>query len=82
MCVAGLKLQARVVEITGQGAGIELTDVSTSYPRIISDILIEEHLALKSSSPCKDFTSTRPVDKHDPQTDALGLQGNFFKPLI
>ncbi|XP_077635699.1 tudor domain-containing protein 1 isoform X1 [Crocuta crocuta] len=75
MCVAGLKLQARVVEITGQGAGIELTDVSTSYPRIISDILIEEHLALKSSSPCKDLTSTRPVNKHDPQTDALGLQG-------
>uniref|UniRef100_A0A8C9JRW5 Tudor domain-containing protein 1 n=1 Tax=Panthera tigris altaica TaxID=74533 RepID=A0A8C9JRW5_PANTA len=74
MCVAGIKLQARVVEITGQGVGIELTDVSTSYPRIISDVLIEEHLVLKSSSPCKGLRSNRPVNKHDLQIDALGLQ--------
>ncbi|XP_025774017.1 tudor domain-containing protein 1 [Puma concolor] len=74
MCVAGIKLQARVVEITGQGVGIELTDVSTSYPRIISDVLIEEHLVLKTSSPCKGLRSNRPVNKHDLQIDALGLQ--------
>uniref|UniRef100_A0A673TBV7 Tudor domain-containing protein 1 n=1 Tax=Suricata suricatta TaxID=37032 RepID=A0A673TBV7_SURSU len=74
MCVAGVKLQARVVEITGQGAGVELTDLSTSCPRIISDILIEEHVVLKSSSPCKDLTSDRPVNKHEPQIDAPGLQ--------
>lgn len=82
MCVAGIKLQARVVEITGQGVGIELTDLSTSYPRIISDVLIDEHLVLKTSSPRKDLTSNRPVSRRDLQVDVLGLQGNMFKPLI
>uniref|UniRef100_A0A452QZ56 Tudor domain-containing protein 1 n=1 Tax=Ursus americanus TaxID=9643 RepID=A0A452QZ56_URSAM len=74
MCVAGIKLQARVVEITGQGVGIELTDLSTSYPRIISDVLIDEHLVLKTSSPRKDLTSNRPVSRRDLQVDVLGLQ--------
>uniref|UniRef100_G1M9K2 Tudor domain-containing protein 1 n=1 Tax=Ailuropoda melanoleuca TaxID=9646 RepID=G1M9K2_AILME len=74
MCVAGIKLQARVVEITGQGVGIELTDLSTSYPRIISDVLIDEHLVLKTSSPRKDLTYNRPVSKRDLQVDVLGLQ--------
>ncbi|XP_004412856.1 PREDICTED: tudor domain-containing protein 1 isoform X2 [Odobenus rosmarus divergens] len=74
MCVAGIKLQARVVEITGQGVGIELTDLSTSYPRIISDVLIDEHLVLKTSSPRRDLTNNRPVSKRDLQVDVLGLQ--------
>nr|XP_045735173.1 tudor domain-containing protein 1 [Mirounga angustirostris] len=74
MCVAGIKLQARVVEVTGQGVGIELIDLSTSYPRIISDVLIDEHLVLKTSSPRKDLTNNRPVSKRDLQVDVLGLQ--------
>ncbi|XP_006162823.1 tudor domain-containing protein 1 [Tupaia chinensis] len=72
-CVVGIKLQARVAEITENGVGIELTDLSTSYPRIISDVLNEEHLVLKADSPYKDLLN-RPVNKHDPQTDAHGLQ--------
>ncbi|XP_044092605.1 tudor domain-containing protein 1 [Neovison vison] len=73
-CIAGIKLQARVVEITGQGVGIELTDLSTSYPRIISDVLIDEHLVLKTSSPLRDLTNNRAISKCDLQVDILGLQ--------
>ncbi|CAK7300068.1 Tudor domain-containing protein 1 [Vulpes lagopus] len=72
-CVAGIKLQARVVEITGQGLGIELTDLSTSYPRIINDVLIDEYLVLRTSSPHKDLTNNRSVGKHNLQVD-VGLQ--------
>uniref|UniRef100_M3XSB9 Tudor domain containing 1 n=1 Tax=Mustela putorius furo TaxID=9669 RepID=M3XSB9_MUSPF len=73
-CIAGIKLQARVVEITGQGVGIELTDLSTSYPRIISDVLIDEHLVLKTSSPLRDLTNNRAISKCDLQVDILGFQ--------
>nr|XP_036866993.1 tudor domain-containing protein 1 [Manis javanica] len=74
MCVTGIKLQARVVEITENGVGVELTDLSTSYPRIISDVLIDEHLVLRASSPCKDLVNNRPVNKHDLQIDTPGHQ--------
>ncbi|XP_061049067.1 tudor domain-containing protein 1 [Eubalaena glacialis] len=76
-CVTGIKLQARVVEITENGVGIELTDLSTSYPRIITDVLIEEHLVLKASSPCKDLVTNSPVNKHGLQIDAPWLQATF-----
>lgn len=82
MCVAGIKLQARVVEISENGVGLELTDLSTCYPRIISDILIEEHLVVKASSPQKDCATNRPVNKHDLQIETPGHQGNIFKPFI
>ncbi|XP_054937754.1 tudor domain-containing protein 1 isoform X2 [Physeter macrocephalus] len=74
MCVTGIKLQARVVEITENGVGIELTDLSTCYPRIIADVLIDEHLVLKASSPCKDLVKNSPVNKHGLQIDAPWLQ--------
>ncbi|XP_077655108.1 tudor domain-containing protein 1 isoform X6 [Urocitellus parryii] len=74
MCVAGIKLQARVVEITENGVGVELTDLSTSYPRIISDVLINEHLVLKAGSPHKDVPNNRPVNKRNHQIDTQGLQ--------
>ncbi|XP_037660722.1 tudor domain-containing protein 1 [Choloepus didactylus] len=74
MCVAGIKLQARVVDITENGVGIELTDLSTSYPKIISDVLIDEQLILKASSPHKDLQNNRPVNKRDLQIDTQGLQ--------
>lgn len=57
-------------------------DLSTSYPRIITDVLIEEHLVLKASSPCKDLVKNSPVNKHGLQIDAPWLQGNIFKLLF
>ncbi|XP_036293897.1 tudor domain-containing protein 1 [Pipistrellus kuhlii] len=74
MCVAGIKLQARVVEISENGVGLELTDLSTCYPRIISDILIDEQLVAKASSPQKDCTAHRPVNKRDLQIETPGQQ--------
>ncbi|XP_062957676.1 tudor domain-containing protein 1 [Cynocephalus volans] len=72
-CVAGTKLQARVDEITENGVGIELTDISTSYPQIISDVLINEHLVLKAGSPHKDLPNNRLFNKHDLQIDTQEL---------
>ncbi|XP_076982207.1 tudor domain-containing protein 1 [Tamandua tetradactyla] len=74
MCVAGVKLQARVVDITENGVGIELTDLSTSYPRIISDVLIDEHLVLNVCSPFKGLQNNRPVNKCDLHIDTQELQ--------
>ncbi|XP_007939803.2 tudor domain-containing protein 1 [Orycteropus afer afer] len=74
MCVTGTKLQARVVEITEEGVGIELTDLSTSYPRIISDVLIGEALVSAGASPAKDVPSSRPVNKCGPHIDVQGPQ--------
>nr|XP_021486660.1 tudor domain-containing protein 1 [Meriones unguiculatus] len=72
-CVAGLKLQARVVEITEKGVGVELTDLSTPYPRIISDVLITEQLVLRCSSPQKNTAIGRAAGRHS-QMDSQGLQ--------
>ncbi|XP_012788984.2 tudor domain-containing protein 1 [Sorex araneus] len=69
MSVAGVKLQARVVEVNENGTGIELTDLSTAYPRIISDILIEEHLVLQTSPPHKSLLNNRPVNTQELQVD-------------
>ncbi|XP_062987641.1 tudor domain-containing protein 1 [Elgaria multicarinata webbii] len=44
---AGKKLQAKVVSLTANGAEVELIDNSTSSPIMISEILINEHLAFK-----------------------------------
>ncbi|XP_019515638.1 PREDICTED: tudor domain-containing protein 1 [Hipposideros armiger] len=74
MCVAGIQLQARVVEITEKGVGIELTNLSTSYPRIISDVLIDEHLVVKASAPWKALAKNRLANKWDLQIDAPDCQ--------
>ncbi|XP_036919714.1 tudor domain-containing protein 1 [Sturnira hondurensis] len=71
MCVAGVRLQAHVFEVTDSGVGVELSDLSTCYPRIISDVLIEEHLVLKACSQ-KDFSENRPVNKHNLPIDNPG----------
>lgn len=73
--VAGVKLQARVVEFREHGMGIELTDLSTSYPRIISDILIEENLVLQTSSPHKTLPSSQPTNKQEFHVDFSMRQG-------
>nr|XP_039321148.1 tudor domain-containing protein 1 isoform X2 [Saimiri boliviensis boliviensis] len=80
-CVTGIKLQARVVEVTENGTGIELTDLSTSYPLIISDVLIGEHLALQSVLPRKDLPNDRLVNKHELQVHAQGLQADQWKTI-
>ncbi|XP_059112185.1 tudor domain-containing protein 1 isoform X7 [Peromyscus eremicus] len=72
-CVVGLKLQARVVEITEKGVGVELTDLSTPYPKIISDVLITEHLVSKCGSPQKDSSICRLANEHN-QMDTQGVQ--------
>uniref|UniRef100_D4A3N0 Tudor domain containing 1 n=1 Tax=Rattus norvegicus TaxID=10116 RepID=D4A3N0_RAT len=74
-CVVGLKLQARVVEITENGVGVELTDLSTPYPKIISDVLITEHLVLRCGSPQKDELMSRPANKHN-QIDSQSVQAS------
>nr|XP_034370782.1 tudor domain-containing protein 1 isoform X2 [Arvicanthis niloticus] len=79
-CVAGLKLQARVVEITENGVGVELTDLSTPYPKIISDVLITENLVLRCGSPQKDALMSRPADKHD-QMDSQRVQAEQWKTI-
>ncbi|XP_069844164.1 tudor domain-containing protein 1 isoform X3 [Dipodomys merriami] len=76
MCVRGTKLQARVVEMTEKGVGVELTDLSTSYPKIISDILTSEHLVLKCGSPHTYLRNRRLVNKYNHQTDTKELQDN------
>ncbi|KAL6058413.1 hypothetical protein STEG23_008132, partial [Scotinomys teguina] len=73
-CVVGLKLQARLVEITEKGVGVELTDLSTPYPKIISDVLITEHLVLKCGSPQKDSSTCRLANEHN-QEDTQRVQG-------
>ncbi|XP_066475827.1 tudor domain-containing protein 1 isoform X2 [Tiliqua scincoides] len=47
MKTAGKKLQAQVVSLTLDGAEVELIDNSTGSPVMISEILINEHMALK-----------------------------------
>ncbi|XP_075791548.1 tudor domain-containing protein 1 isoform X4 [Pelodiscus sinensis] len=63
MCTAGIKLQARAVCFNKSGAGIELIDNSTDCPRIISEILISEKLALKEGLPSKDGLPNTSAEK-------------------
>ncbi|XP_053524638.1 tudor domain-containing protein 1 [Artibeus jamaicensis] len=72
-CVTGARLQAHVFEVTDSGAGVELSDLSTRYPRIISDVLIEEHLVLRASLR-KDFLEHRPINKLNLLIDSPGHQ--------
>ncbi|EMP39036.1 Tudor domain-containing protein 1 [Chelonia mydas] len=67
MCTAGIKLQARVVAFNKSGAGIELIDNSTGCPRIISEILISEKLALKEGLPNKDGLPNTSAEKVEPR---------------
>uniref|UniRef100_A0A8C3RVY7 Tudor domain containing 1 n=1 Tax=Chelydra serpentina TaxID=8475 RepID=A0A8C3RVY7_CHESE len=73
MCTAGIKLQARVVSVNKSGAGIELIDNSTDCPRIISEILISEKLALKEGLPNKDGLPNMSAEKREPQVTGVIL---------
>uniref|UniRef100_A0A8C8RMJ8 Tudor domain containing 1 n=1 Tax=Pelusios castaneus TaxID=367368 RepID=A0A8C8RMJ8_9SAUR len=67
MCTAGIKLQARVVSFSKNGAGMELIDNSTGCPRLISEILISEKLAVNEVLPSKDGLPNTSADKIDSQ---------------
>ncbi|XP_021007897.1 tudor domain-containing protein 1 isoform X4 [Mus caroli] len=74
-CVVGLKLQARVVEITANGVGVELTDLSTPYPKIISDVLITEQLVLRCGSPQDSLMNRHAYQQN--QIDSHGVQASL-----
>ncbi|NXW60985.1 TDRD1 protein, partial [Eurystomus gularis] len=44
---SGIKLQARVTSLSGDGVGVELADNSTGYPKVINELLTSEKLAVK-----------------------------------
>ncbi|XP_031410387.1 tudor domain-containing protein 1 isoform X2 [Meleagris gallopavo] len=46
-CTAGMKLQARIISFSRDGAGVELIDNSMGHPKVINEMLISEKLAEK-----------------------------------
>nr|XP_038036767.1 tudor domain-containing protein 1 isoform X1 [Anas platyrhynchos]XP_038036768.1 tudor domain-containing protein 1 isoform X1 [Anas platyrhynchos]XP_038036769.1 tudor domain-containing protein 1 isoform X1 [Anas platyrhynchos] len=44
---AGMKLQAKVTSLSRDGAGVELINNSTGYPKVINEILTSEKLAVR-----------------------------------
>ncbi|XP_065602669.1 tudor domain-containing protein 1 [Cyrtonyx montezumae] len=46
-CTAGMKLQARIISFSRDGAGVELIDISMGYPKVINEMLVSERLAAK-----------------------------------
>ncbi|XP_048802667.1 tudor domain-containing protein 1 isoform X1 [Lagopus muta] len=46
-CTAGMKLQAKIISFSRDGAGIELIDNSMGHPKVITEMLISEKLAEK-----------------------------------
>ncbi|XP_038614203.1 tudor domain-containing protein 1 isoform X2 [Tachyglossus aculeatus] len=70
MCVAGIKLQARVLDIRDRGAGLQLTDLSTDHPKIINDILISENLALREGPPSRGNCNNNPIRKMNSHIDS------------
>ncbi|XP_025951965.2 tudor domain-containing protein 1 [Dromaius novaehollandiae] len=65
MYAAGIKLQARVVSFSRDGAGVELIDNSTSCPKVINEMLIYEQLAVKEVLQDKNKCPNKFVDKKE-----------------
>uniref|UniRef100_A0A8D0GDC2 Tudor domain containing 1 n=1 Tax=Sphenodon punctatus TaxID=8508 RepID=A0A8D0GDC2_SPHPU len=67
MYTAGRELQATVMSLNANGAGLELVDSSTGCPQMISEMLISEKLALKALLPKKDVLPDKSanVDSQD-----------------
>ncbi|XP_069467969.1 tudor domain-containing protein 1 [Ambystoma mexicanum] len=66
MCVCGRKLLAIPICITEDGVGVELVDNTQEHPLSISELLIQEHLALKKN------TNTDGLPGREP-TGAFGM---------
>lgn len=69
MYTAGIKLQASIISLTKNGAGLELIDNSTGCPRMISEMLICEQLTLKEVKTNKEVLLTKSADKKEWQGD-------------
>ncbi|NXE52046.1 TDRD1 protein, partial [Casuarius casuarius] len=65
MYAAGIKLQARVVSFSRDGAGVELIDNSTGCPKVINEMLICEQLAVKEVLQDKNKCPNKFVDKKE-----------------
>ncbi|NXA36316.1 TDRD1 protein, partial [Eudromia elegans] len=62
---SGLKLQARVVSFSSDGAGVELIDNSTGCPKVINEMLTCEQLAVKEVLRDKNKCPNKFVDKKE-----------------
>ncbi|KFP86188.1 Tudor domain-containing protein 1, partial [Acanthisitta chloris] len=58
---SGLGLQARVISLSKDGAGVVLIDNSTGYPKVINELLTSENLAVKEV--LQDNHPNKPVDQ-------------------
>uniref|UniRef100_A0A8B9QG81 Tudor domain containing 1 n=1 Tax=Apteryx owenii TaxID=8824 RepID=A0A8B9QG81_APTOW len=65
MYAAGIKLQARVVSFSRDGAGVELIDNSTGCPKVINEMLTCEQLAVKEVLQDKNQCPNKFVDKKE-----------------
>ncbi|XP_068807765.1 tudor domain-containing protein 1 isoform X2 [Struthio camelus] len=65
MYAAGIKLQARVVSFSRDGAGVELIDNSTGRPKVINEMLTCERLAVKEVLQDKNKCPNKFVDKKE-----------------
>ncbi|XP_067155661.1 tudor domain-containing protein 1 [Apteryx mantelli] len=65
MYAAGIKLQARVVSFSRDGAGVELIDNSTGCPKVINEMLTCEQLAVKEVLQDKNRCPNKFVDKKE-----------------
>ncbi|XP_065528380.1 tudor domain-containing protein 1 isoform X2 [Lathamus discolor] len=61
----GMKLQARVTCLSRDGAGVELIDNSTGFPKVINELLTSEKLAVKEVLQEKNKLPNKPVDKKE-----------------
>lgn len=64
MCTSGLELQATVTSLSGDGAGVVLTDNSTDCPKIINEILTSEKLVVKEILQDKNKFPNKSVDEN------------------
>ncbi|XP_072726523.1 tudor domain-containing protein 1 [Ciconia boyciana] len=65
MYTAGIKLQARVISLSRDGAGVELIDNSTGHPKVINEILTSEKLAVKEVVQDTNNFPNKSVDKKE-----------------
>ncbi|XP_014381318.1 tudor domain-containing protein 1 isoform X1 [Alligator sinensis] len=79
MYTAGIKLQASIISLTKNGAGLELIDNSTGCPRMISEMLICEQLTLKEVQTNKEVLVTKSADKKEWQETSSSEQWKTIK---
>uniref|UniRef100_A0A8C3L9P5 Tudor domain containing 1 n=1 Tax=Chrysolophus pictus TaxID=9089 RepID=A0A8C3L9P5_CHRPC len=60
-CTAGMKLQARIISFSRDGAGVELIDNSMGHPKVINEMLISEKLVEKEDLQDKNTSPTEKI---------------------